>query len=95
MAGDNTSDPSSLPLARYPTSSPQQQASDHNGGSTSLKVSKGHVISRSYGAQHYPQCDQRSDTCSAPWRIRPETAPKSDSSKQEQEHADTPLLTCG
>nr|XP_047925075.1 uncharacterized protein LOC106029988 isoform X2 [Anser cygnoides] len=24
----------------------------------------------------YPQCDQWSDTCLTPWRIRPETAPK-------------------
>lgn len=54
MAGDNTSDSSSLPLARYPTSSPQQQASDHEGGSLSLKVSEGRVISRRYGAHAIP-----------------------------------------
>lgn len=54
MAGDNASQPSSLPLARYPTSSPRQQASDREGGSLSLKVSEGRVISRRYGARALP-----------------------------------------
>lgn len=38
MAGDNTSKPSSLPLAMYPTSSPQRLASDHERRSLLLKV---------------------------------------------------------
>lgn len=38
MAGDNTSRPSNLPLATYPTSSPQQLASDHKRWSLLLKA---------------------------------------------------------
>lgn len=58
MAGD-TCDPSRLAQAWHPISSPQQQASHREGGSPTLKASKGHTISDSMGHDATPNMINR------------------------------------